>query len=74
MKTLIAAAGALVLVGALVAAGCEPADDGDCDARGPGIELTAMHASKASGKHKPTKVKRSSRSRRAGHGHHDDCD
>ncbi|CAM5481417.1 MULTISPECIES: hypothetical protein [Streptomyces] len=77
MKTLIGAAGALVLVGALVAAGCEPAD-GDCDARGTEVALTAMHAGKSGGR-KSRLSKPSSRPgspRRTSHGHHDhdDCD
>ncbi|MFE3033085.1 hypothetical protein ACFXKY_15745 [Streptomyces canus] len=48
MKKLTGAAAALVLVGSLIAAGCQPADD-DCDARGPGIELAAAHTGKGGG-------------------------
>ncbi|MET7695838.1 hypothetical protein ABZT06_49665 [Streptomyces sp. NPDC005483] len=48
MKKLTGAAAAVVLVGSLIAAGCQQTDD-DCDARSPGIELAAAHTGKGGG-------------------------
>ncbi|MFE2424864.1 hypothetical protein [Streptomyces hokutonensis] len=48
MKKLTGAAAALLLVGSLIAAGCQSTDD-DCDARGRGIELAAAHTGTGGG-------------------------
>lgn len=48
MKKVMGAAAVLMLVGSLVA-GCDRLADDDCDARGLGIELTAVHAGKGGG-------------------------